>query len=172
MLAKAEQYLIDQTAALQHAETVLARSDRPLHRCNHQSDIGNARHRVRILRCNIELAAAEVDTQARRIAVTRTTEAAAAAGRGAAPASEELGTIEDQLAMDLRVRTTIACLDQPNAIIGVLGRRPAPAQQPATWTTPPDYSPKTKPPSASPKESAPIPAGTGRNPSGHAPKGP
>ena len=78
MLARAEQYLIDQTATLQHAETVLARYDRPLHRRKHQSDIGNARHLVRILPGNIKLAAAEVDTQTRRIAVTRATEAASA----------------------------------------------------------------------------------------------
>ena len=77
ILAKAEQRLIDQTAALQQAETVIARYDRPLHRRNHQSELGNARHLVRIMPGNIKHAAAEVDTQTRRINDTRTTESAA-----------------------------------------------------------------------------------------------
>ncbi len=134
MLVKAEQRLIDQTAALDHAETVLARYDRPLHRRKHQSNIGNARHLVRILPGNIKLAAAEVDTQTRRIAVTHATEAAAAAVVAQRPQRErELGTIEEQLKIDRRVRTTSSRLDQPDAITGVLGRRPAPGTSARTW---------------------------------------
>lgn len=134
ILTRAEQRLADQTAALQHAETVLARYDRPLHRRKHQSDIGNARHLARILPGNIKHAAAEVDTQARRIADTRTTQAAAAAVVAQRPQLEqELGTIEPQLTIDLRVRTSIARLDQPDAIVNALGHRPAPGASTRTW---------------------------------------
>ena len=134
MLARAEQYLIDQTATLEHAETVLARYDRPLHRRKHQGDIGNARHLVRILPGNIKLAAAEVDAQTRRIAVAHTTAASASAVVARRPQLEqELGTIEDQLTIDLRVRTSIARLDQPDAITDVLGHRPAPGASARTW---------------------------------------
>ena len=113
---------------------MLARYDRPLQRRRHQSDIGNARHLVRILPGNIKHAAAEVDTQTRRIGDTRTTEAAAAAVVAQRPQLEhELGAIEDQLTIDLRVRTSIARLDQPDAITEVLGRRPSPGPSARTW---------------------------------------
>ena len=134
ILATAEQRLIDQTAALQHAENVLARYDRPMHRRKYQSEIGNARHLVRILPGNIKHTAAEVDTQTRRINDTRTTEATAAAVVARRHQLEqELGTIEDRLAIDLRVRSSIARLGQPDAITNVLGRRPAPGPSAQTW---------------------------------------
>ena len=134
ILAKAAQRLTDQTAALQHAETVLARFDRPMRRRKHQSEIGNARHLVRILPGNLKHTAAEVDTQTRRINDTRTTEATAAAVVARRPQLEqELGAIEDQLATDLRVQTSIARLDQPDAITNVLGHRPAPGPSARTW---------------------------------------
>ena len=134
LLAKAEQRFIDQTAALQHAETVLARYNRPLHRRKHQSEIGNARHLVRILPGNIKHASAEVDTQTRRINDTRTSEATAAAVVARRPQLEqELGAIEDRLATDLRVRSSIARLDQPDAITDALGHRPAPGPSARTW---------------------------------------
>ncbi len=134
ILARAEQRLLDQTAALQHAENVLARYDRPMHRRKHQSEIGNARHLVRILPGNLKHTAAEVDTQTRRINDTRTTEATAAAVVARRPQLEqELGTIEDRLAIDLRVRSSITRLEQPDAITNVLGRRPAPGPSARTW---------------------------------------
>ena len=96
--------------------------------------IGNARHLVRILPGNIKLAAAEVDAQTRRIAVAHTTAASASAVVARRPQLEqELGTIEDQLTIDLRVRTSIARLDQPDAITDVLGHRPAPGASARTW---------------------------------------
>ena len=134
ILAKAEQRLIDQTAALQHAETVLARYDRPMHRRKHHSEIGNARHLVRILPGNLKHTAAEVDTQTRRINDTRTTEATAAAVVALRPQLEqELVAIEDQLATDLRVRSSIARLDQPDTITNTLGHRPTPGPSARTW---------------------------------------
>jgi len=134
ILATAEQRLLDQTAALQHAETVIARYDRPLHRRKHHSEIGNARHLIRILPGNIKHAAAEVDTQTRRINDTRTTEAFAAAVAAQRPQLEhELGTIEAQLNVDLRARTSIARIHQPDAITGFLGQRPASGASARTW---------------------------------------
>ena len=134
ILAKAEQRLIDETAALQHAETVLARYDRPMHRRKHQSEIGNARHLIRILPGNLKHTAAEVDTQTRRIADTRATEATAATVVARRPQLEqELGAIEDQLTIDRRVRTSITRLDQPDAITNALGHRPAPGPSARTW---------------------------------------
>ena len=109
----------------------------------------------RILPGNIKLAAAD----------TRTTEAAAAAVVAQRPQRErELGTLEEQLKIDRRVRTTISRVDQPDAITGVLGRRRRPAHQPEPGTTPPGDSPNTKPRSTSPKASALVPAGTGTMP--------
>ncbi len=45
----------------------------------------------------------------------------------------EIGTIEHLLTLDLRVRVSIARLDQPDAITGVLGRRPAPRASARNW---------------------------------------
>ena len=113
---------------------MLARYDRPLHRRKHQSEIGNARHLIRIMPGNIKHAAAEVETQTRRIAGTRTTEAAASAVVARRPQLEqELGAIEDQLTIDRRVRTSIARLDQPDAITNAIGNRPAPGPSARTW---------------------------------------
>jgi len=105
-----------------------------LHRRKHQSDIGNARHSVRILRGNIAHAAGEVDTHHRRITNTHQAEADATAILAQRPQFErELGTIDDQLANDLRARTRIASLDQPNNITALLGHRPAPGPSARTW---------------------------------------
>ena len=46
---------------------------------------------------------------------------------------QELGAIEDRLATDLRVRSSTARLDQPDAITNALGHRPAPGPAARTW---------------------------------------
>ncbi len=133
-LAAAEQRIIRQTATLEHAIDVIARYDRPLHRRNHAHDIATAQHSARALPYNIADASVEVTTLKRKIANTLDVERDATAVLAQRPQLEsEVRTIDDQLTNDLRARTRIASLEQPDTITDTLGSRPYPGEAARTW---------------------------------------
>jgi len=133
-LEAAEQRITRQTAALEHANDVLARYDRPLHRRNHEHDIAKAQHSVRALPYDIAAASLEVTALKRKIANTYVAERDATAVLAQRPQLEsEVRTIDDQLTNDLHARTRIASLEQPDSITEMLGRRPTPGEAARTW---------------------------------------
>jgi hypothetical protein len=133
-LAAAEQRITQQTAALEDAKDVVARYDRPLHRRNHQHDIAKAQHSVRALPYDIADASCEVTALKRKIANTLDVERDATVVLAQRPQLEsEVRTIDDQLTVDVRARTRIASLEQPDTITEMLGRRPAPGEAARTW---------------------------------------
>ncbi len=133
-LAAAEQRITRQTATLEHANDVLARYDRPLHRRNHVHDIATAQHSARALPYDIADANVEVAALNRKIANTYVAELDANGVLAQRPQLEsEARTIDDHLTNDLRARTRIASLEQPDTITDTLGRRPNPGEAARTW---------------------------------------
>ena len=124
----------DRIAELHRAEAVLHRFDRPLRRGRHENQIGIARRERLIAPIYIQQFADQVEREQGRIDKSYETEAAASAVLDKRPQlDEQIATIDEKLAVDLRVRTRLARLEQPDAIIGTPGDRPVPGPAARVW---------------------------------------
>jgi conjugative relaxase-like TrwC/TraI family protein len=126
-IAKAE-------AEYRRAESVLETNDRPLRRRKHEADIEAANRELQrqpeIAR-NAERRIEDAKTTLAHLSVKEAETTKILNGRTQATAV--VSDIDDRLAHDLTVRTRIARLEQPSAIVETLGRRPRSLREAATW---------------------------------------
>ncbi len=134
--ASAEKAITDRTAAYRHAEDVLANYDRPLHRRKHTTEITNARLDIEHLPGAVQAARDDLDTAAAALERLRQNEAHARENLRCRPEYEsKIEAIDERLEHDLRIRTRITRLEQPDAIVNTLGDRPAPGPAAQQWDT-------------------------------------
>jgi conjugative relaxase-like TrwC/TraI family protein len=116
------------------ARKVLDRYDRPLHRRKHTSEIHNANITIANAKVAIERAGETIDRADHRIAALKThlVEAQAALA-DRAPLDSTLAAIDQQLSDDLRIRTRIVSLEQPDHIVNIISERPAPGSAAREW---------------------------------------
>jgi conjugative relaxase-like TrwC/TraI family protein len=116
------------------ARKVIDRYDRPLHRRKHTSEIHNANITISNAKVAIKRADETIDRDDRRIVTLNTRLAdAGALLADRAPLDSKLASIDQQLSNDLRVRTRIVSLEQPDHIVNVIGERPAPGTTAREW---------------------------------------
>jgi conjugative relaxase-like TrwC/TraI family protein len=132
--AAAQNAIRERTTVLRQAENVIARYDRPLHRRKHEVDIADATRDLRRLPRLIEDARNEQSNAAQRIEQIRVSSATAGEVLKRRPSlASNVAAIDDRLSNDSRVRSRIARLEQPKAITGTLGDRPAPGPASRNW---------------------------------------
>ncbi len=122
------------TSDAERARTTLDRYDRPLHRRNHTNDIYTARIVLNNTTLTIRDALETIeksDRQTIKLAAALTGAKATLAERG--PLDTKLAGIDHQLDADLRVRTRIVSLEQPDHITGRIGYRPSPGAAAHRW---------------------------------------
>jgi len=132
----AERTITDKTAAYHVAENVLANYDRPLHRRKHATEIADARLDIQRLTAAVKIADSELHVAVGKLERLRQREAQATATCRCAPDFEaKIDEIDARLDHDLRIRTRIARLEPPAAIISTIGDRPAPGPAARQWDT-------------------------------------
>jgi conjugative relaxase-like TrwC/TraI family protein len=116
------------------ARKVLDRYDRPLHRRKHTSEIHNANITIANAKVVIERAEETIDRADHRIAALKThlVEARAVLA-DRAPLDSTLAAVDQQLSDDLRIRTRIVSLEQPDHIVNIIGERPALGSAAREW---------------------------------------
>ena len=116
------------------AQKVLDRYDRPLHRRKHTSEIHNADIAISNAKVVIEGAEETIERADLRIVTLKThlVEARAVLA-DRAPLDNRLADIDQQLGDDLRIRTRIVSLEQPDHIVDVIGERPTPGSPAREW---------------------------------------
>ena len=116
------------------AQKVIDRYDRPLHRRKHTSEIHNANIAISNARAAIERAEETIERADQRIVALKAhlVEARALLA-GRAPLDSKLADIDQQLSDDLRIRTRIVSLEQPDHIVNIIGERPAPGSAAREW---------------------------------------
>jgi hypothetical protein len=133
-ITDARQTIAKAEAEYRRAESVLETCDRPLRRRKHEADIEAAN---RELQRQPEIAR----NAERKIEVAETTLAhlsvkeaeATKILNGRMQVNSVVSGIDDRLAHDLRVRTRIARLEQPPAIVATLGQRPRSSREAVAW---------------------------------------
>jgi conjugative relaxase-like TrwC/TraI family protein len=133
-LARADRQRHDAEQAIANAEAVLERYDRPLHRRRHTTEIADARHTLTRTPHTIDEAVA---------AASRATDTLAAVDRSERDARDvleqrpmlerELAYIERRLDTDVRTRTRIVRLEQPDTVTDILGHRPTAGRTAQEW---------------------------------------
>ena len=126
---------IDRAAAeTAAAQKVIDRYDRPLHRRKHTSEIHNANNTIANAKVAIERAEETIERADHRIVALKShlVEARALLA-GRAPLDSKLADIDQQLSDDLRIRTRIVSLEQPDHIVNIIGERPAPGSAAREW---------------------------------------
>ena len=132
--AQAEQRVADSEAALTRARAVLDRYDRPLHRRRHATEIDAAQRDVANLPKVIADGIGAIGEANQRLEQIDEKLDHAHALISRRPSLEtQVAEIDDRLDADLRRRTRIARLEQPTAIVAVLGERPAPGAAAHEW---------------------------------------
>jgi conjugative relaxase-like TrwC/TraI family protein len=116
------------------ARRVIDRYDRPLHRRKHTSEIHNANIAISNAKVAIERAEETIERADHRTAALKThlVEARAVLA-DRAPLDSMLADIDQQLSDDLRIRTRIVSLEQPDHILNIIGERPAPGSAAREW---------------------------------------
>jgi conjugative relaxase-like TrwC/TraI family protein len=116
------------------AQKVINRYDRPLHRRKHTSEIHNANITIANAKVAIKNANEAIERADHRIVTLKThlVEARAVLA-DRAPLDNTLADIDQQLGDDLRIRTRIVSLEQPEHIVNVIGERPAPGSAAREW---------------------------------------
>lgn len=132
--AQAERRVAEAEASLARARDVLDRCDRPLHRRRHANEFDAAKRDV------ARLPSVIADGRALMTQATSSLNQLDADRRDALellrrrPSLEaKVSELDDRLDADLRRRTRIARLEQPTAIIEVLGDRPTPGAAAQVW---------------------------------------
>jgi conjugative relaxase-like TrwC/TraI family protein len=122
------------TAATVAAQKLLDRYDRPLHRRKHAGEINSATISISNAKLDIKDAHKTIEQADRRTTTLNTSLVDAKevlAGR--APLDTTLADIDRQLGDDLRIRTRIISLEQPDHILNIIGERPAPGPAAREW---------------------------------------
>ena len=133
-LAEAEQRMAVADASLARARAVLDRYDRPLHRRRHASEIDAARRdTVRLPSAIAEAQSAAEEATARLDELDVDHHDALELLRRRPSLDAKVSDLDARLDADLRRRTRIARLEQPTAIIEVLGDRPSPGAPARAW---------------------------------------
>jgi conjugative relaxase-like TrwC/TraI family protein len=116
------------------AQKVINRYDRPLHRRKHTSEIHNANITIANAKVAIKNANEAIERADHRIVTLKThlVEARAVLA-DRAQLDNTLADIDQQLGDDLRIRTRIVSLEQPEHIVNVIGERPAPGSAAREW---------------------------------------
>ena len=134
--ASAERAITEKTAAFCAAEGVLANYDRPLHRRKHATEIAGARLDIERLPEAVKAAGNELGVAVSKLERLRQEEAQAKANLHQRRDFEaKINAIDELLDHDLRIRTRIARLERPDAIIKIIGDRPAPGAAARHWDT-------------------------------------
>ena len=132
--ATAEKAITEKTAAHRVAEEVLANYDRPLHRRKHATEIAEARLDIERLPGAVNFAVGELATAVSDIERLRQKELRAKETLRRRPESErKIEAINERLEYDLRARTRISRLERPDAIVNIIGDRPAPGSAARQW---------------------------------------
>ncbi len=122
------------TAETSAAHKVIDRYDRPLHRRKHTSEIFSASITISNAKVAIKRADETIDRDDRRIDTLNTSLAdAGALLADRAPLDSKLASIDQQLSDDLRIRTRIVSLEQPDHVVNAIGERPAPGTAARDW---------------------------------------
>ena len=113
---------------------MIDRYDRPLHRRKHISEIHSANIAISNAKVAIERAEEAIERADHRIVALKThlVEARAVLA-DRAPHDNTLADIDQQLGDDLRIRTRIVSLEQPDHIVNIIGERPAPGNAALEW---------------------------------------
>jgi hypothetical protein len=130
--AASEKQLAATVAALEQAHVVLDRYDRPLHRRKHEAEIARAKDDLVYLPRSIEEKQSKIaNAEATLDCIDQRVADAADVPRGRQEKEATVTELDERLNVDLRRRGRIARLEQPEAVIEVLGtRRPlGPAAQ-------------------------------------------
>ena len=133
-MAQTQQRIADAEGALTRAQADLDRYDRPLHRRRHATEIDTARKDVARLPGVIargSKAVTETATRLRQLDVDL--HDATELLRRRPTLDSKVTELDDHLETDLRRRTRIARLEQPTAIVDVLGARPSPGATARAW---------------------------------------
>jgi conjugative relaxase-like TrwC/TraI family protein len=133
-IAAAENTITRAAAEFRRAEAVLDTYDRPLRRGKHKADIEAARKELQRQPEVIRRAESMIDAAEKGLTTLdgRASEAKTLLRRQPELESD-LDDIDDRLTDDLRVRTRIARLEQPEAIVNTLGPRPRHAPDAQAW---------------------------------------
>ncbi|MDO8363232.1 MAG: MobF family relaxase [Actinomycetota bacterium] len=132
--AQAQQRISDAESALIRAQATLDRCDRTLHRHRHATEIDSARQDVARLPGVIadgRTAVAKTTTRLRQLDVDQ--HDANELLRRRPNLEAKVAELDDRLDADLRRRTRIARLEQPSAIVDVVGARPSPGATARAW---------------------------------------
>ena len=116
------------------AQKVIDRYDRPLHRRKHTSEIHNANITISNAKVAIKRADETIDRADHRIVALKS-HLVEAPGllAGRAPLDSTFADIVGQLSDDLRIRSRIVSLEQPDHVVNVIGERPAPGTAAREW---------------------------------------
>jgi hypothetical protein len=130
----AEKSIGELVSAKSAAEEVVARWDRPLHRRRHEVEIVDAKRDLQQLPSRITGAEGQRDAADATIEDLMARRSSAIDLLDDRPAVEsQIAEIDDQLADDLRVRTRVARVEQPDAVVALLGERPLPGVDAREW---------------------------------------
>ena len=130
----AEKSIGELVSAKSAAEEVVARWDRPLHRRRHEIEIADAKRDLQQLPGRIAGAEGQRDAADAMIDELVARHSSAIDLLDDRPAvNSQIAEIDDQLADDLRVRTRVARVEQPEGVIAVLGERPLPGADAREW---------------------------------------
>jgi len=132
--AASEKQLAATAAALETAHAVLDRYDRPLHRRKHEGEIARAKDDVVYLPRSIEETKSKIaEAEATLVRIEQGVTDAGDVLRGRREMEATVIDLDDRLDADIRMRTRIARLEQPSAIVEVLGDRPQPGPAAQAW---------------------------------------
>lgn len=132
--AASEKQLAVTTAALERAHAVLDRYDRPLHRRKHEAEISRAKDDLVYLPRTIDETQSKIaDAEGTLDRIDQRVVDAKDVLRGRHEKEATVADLDERLDADLRMRTRIARLEQPEAVIEVLGTRPPPGPAAQAW---------------------------------------
>ncbi len=132
--AAAENAIAERGAAYRRAEDILERYDRPLHRRKHETEIATARRDIERIPRTVQQALNDSDAATDLLDRLRQNAAQANENLRRRPEFEaKIAAIDERVDRDLRVRTRIMRVERPDAIVNVLGDRPAPGPAARQW---------------------------------------
>jgi conjugative relaxase-like TrwC/TraI family protein len=130
----AEKSIGELVSAKSVAAEIVTRWDRPLHRRRHEIEIADAKRELQQLPSRIAGAEGKRDAADATIDELVAHHSSAIDLLGDRPAVEsQVAEIDDQLADDLRVRARVGRVEQPGAVVAVLGERPRPGADAREW---------------------------------------
>ncbi|MAT05937.1 MAG: hypothetical protein CL424_12935 [Acidimicrobiaceae bacterium] len=171
-IAGARLTIANAEAEYRRAEAVIDAHDRPLHRRKHEADLNAARRELARQPEIARRAEVAIEAAEQELARLATQGARSKATLNRRPELESIiAEIDGRLTHDRRVRTRIARLEGPAAVIDTLGPRPRDVQTAQEWdqeagrvhqhraafATPDDVGPRRSRPDRSPAVAQPVP---------------